>query len=142
MRILVGFFITSFLATITIAKAQSLPFAGRFQGTGRACHGTLAASTRTLSWHTTFSQCESMTHEQIGQEKQGDKTRMAYRRKGNSASCRYAVLTLTHAGTMNDTGWEVTGYGSEQSYQADKASGYRSKGQDIMSCYLVRQPEK
>jgi hypothetical protein len=130
------------LATAITVQAESGSVTGRFQGTGRACYGTLSIDAKTLSWLTPFSHCKSMAYQLLSQERHGGKTRMTYRLTSSPANCRFAVLSLTHGGPGENTGWEVTGYGAEQSYLADKASGYQAKTEDMMSCYLVRAPDE
>jgi hypothetical protein len=44
--------------------------------------------------------------------------------------------------TTPDTGWEATGDGRKESYDADKASEYQKQAPDMMSCYLVRDPSR
>jgi hypothetical protein len=127
---------------IAIAQAATQTPPGRFQGSGRACDGTLEVRTKSISWLTTFSQCKAMPYALIERHEQGGETRITYRLKSRASSCRYAILSLTHKGLAEDTGWDVTGYGSEQSYQADKTSGYQAKAEDMMSCYLTRNPGK
>jgi len=79
-----------------------------------------------------------MPYTLLGKEKQNGQTRVTYRLTSHAESCRYAVLSLTHAGMGENTGWEVTGYGSQQSYLADKSRGFKVETDDMMSCYLVR----
>jgi hypothetical protein len=129
---------------ITAGTAQAAPqlSTSSFQGTGRACYGTLNIHPKTISWITPFSQCKSMSYTLVNQERQNGQSRMTYRLTSHAESCRYAVISLTHAGPAANTGWEVTGYGSEQSYLADKSAGYQAKTEDAMSCYLVRNAGK
>jgi hypothetical protein len=142
MRIIRHAFIGTLLVTVLTAQAASDPVTGSFQGSGRACYGTLTIQAKTISWLTPFSQCKSISYEFIDPEKDNGRARMTYRLTSHTGNCRFAILSLTHAGPAENTGWEVTGYGSEQSYRADKSSGYQSKAADVMSCYLVRNPEK
>jgi hypothetical protein len=137
MRLSPYAFIGMWLFATAAVQAEASPFFGRFQGTGRACYGTLAVTAKTISWQTPFSQCKSMPYELIERASREGKMRMTYRLKPG-ASCRYTVLTLTHSGTIDDTGWEVTAYGSETSYQTDKSSGYKTRSEDMLSCRLVR----
>lgn len=139
---MISFAFTGILVVAVTAQAQTEPLTGRFQGTGRACYGTLTVQAKTISWLTSFSQCKSTPYRLVSQEKHNGQTRMTYRLTSSPANCRFAVLSLTHAGPAENTGWEVSGYGSEQSYLADKSSGYKAKTEDMMSCYLVRDPSK
>jgi hypothetical protein len=142
MRPIAYVLIGTCMMAIAAAQAETRPLTGRFQGSGRACYGTLDVRTKTISWLTTFSQCNSTPYELIERNEQGEELRMTYRLKPGTDTCRYAILSLTHAGVAENTGWDVTGYGSEQSYQTDKASGYKAKAEDMMSCYLTRDPGK
>lgn len=70
-------------------------------------------------------------------------TRFTFSFKHQPAGCRYRIITITRDGGRDDsTGWQVTGYGQEHSYLADKANGYTSDAPDIMSCYLIREQNK
>jgi hypothetical protein len=142
MRIIRHAFIGAFLVTTLTVQAEPKPLTGRFQGSGRACYGTLTIQAKTISWLTPFSQCKSMSYELVDPEKHKGRAGLTYRLTSQAGNCRFAILSLTHAGPAENTGWEVTGYRSEQSYRADKSSGYQSKAEDVMSCYLVRNPEK
>jgi hypothetical protein len=93
---------------------------------------------KTISWMTPFSQCKSMGYELIERGSREGQMRMTYRLKPGAGSCRYTVLTLTHRGTVDGTGWEVTAYGSETSYRTDKSNGYKTRSEDMLSCPLVR----
>lgn len=140
MRAIAFVLIATGLIANAAAQTATGAFTGRFLGSGRACYGTLAVQTKTISWLTTFSQCKSVSYELVEQNKQGTELRLTYRLTRVPSSCRYAILSLTHAGPSEDTGWGVTGYGSEQSYLADKASGYMIKTEDMMSCYVTQDP--
>jgi hypothetical protein len=123
-------------------QAETHQLTARFMGSGRACYGPLTVGTKTISWLTPFSQCKSVSYALIEGDARGDISRVTYRLKPDAGSCRYPVLSLTHKGRAKHSGWDVTGYGSEQSYQDDKASGYQAKSEDMMSCYLIRDPGK
>lgn len=127
------------LILMGVARAETSAFTGHFQGTGRACYGTLAIQAHTISWVTPFSQCKSVPYQLIDRNAQKGWTRMIYRLDRQTGSCRYAILALAHTGPAADTGWEATGYASEQSYQSDKSSHYQTRRQDMMSCYLTLQ---
>lgn len=142
MRMIGYAFIGAIVAGAMTARAESETVTGRFEGTGRACYGTLSIQAKTLSWLTPFSQCKSMPYRLVDQENHGGKTRMTYRLTSPPSNCHFAVVSLSHTGLTENTGWEVTGYGSQQSYLADKGSGYQARTEDMMSCYLVRVPEK
>lgn len=136
------------IATICIgigisAHAQAPTLSGRFAGTGRACFGSLSVHSKTITWSTPFSQCIRLPYETVEQNTSSHNTRFTFSFKRQPAGCRYRIITITHDGGRDDsTGWQVTGYGQEHSYLADKANGYTSDAPDIMSCYLIREPNK
>jgi len=127
------------LLTLTTARAETSSFTGRFQGTGRTCYGTLAVQAKTISWLTPFSGCRPVRYQIIEHDAQNEQMKTVYRLEPGATSCRYAILILTHSGTSTDSGWEVTGYGSEQSYRTGKSSDYKTSSEDMMSCPLVRE---
>jgi hypothetical protein len=142
MRVIPCASIAICLLTLTTVRAETSSFTGRFQGTGRACYGTFAVEAKTISWLTPFSQCKSMRYQIIERGADNEQMKTVYRLNPGAASCRYTILTLTHSGTSERAGWEVTGYGSEQSYRTDKSSGYKTRSEDMMSCPLVREHGK
>ena len=138
MRLSPYAFIGVWLVAIAAVRAEISPFSGRFQGTGRACYGTLAVTAKTISWITPFSQCKSMGYELVERNSREGQMRITYRLKPGAGNCRYTVLALTHSGTVDGAGWEVTAYGSETSYRTDKFNGYKTRSEDMLSCPLVR----
>jgi hypothetical protein len=143
MRVINYALIATGMAIGVTAYADTPAFTGRFIGTGRACYGTLAVRAKTISWLTSFSQCQSVPYELLERADHGGQQRLSYRLKTGDARCRYSHLSITHDGAAGqDTAWQVTGYASEASYKADKASGYTAKEENMMSCYLIRDPGK
>lgn len=131
----------AFCIFFSVSAQAETPFTGRFLGTGRACYGTLAVQTKTVSWLTSFSQCQTMPVDLIEQDDSGGSLRQTYRFTRGSTSCRFGVVTLTHDGSKNqDIGWQVVGYPTEASYLEDKARGFSTSAPDIMACYLIRDP--
>ncbi|MGZ5201056.1 MAG: hypothetical protein ACXWC4_14905 [Telluria sp.] len=126
----------------SLVFADARAITGRFVGTGRSCSGTLNLSEKTISWLTPFSQCKPAPYQVIEQTNDGDRLRLTVQMNAKASSCLYSIVSLSHHGSAPDTGWEVTGYGKKESYEADKASGYQSRAQDMMSCYLVRDPAR
>ncbi len=113
-------------------------FTGAFEGTGRACYGSLSIRTRTISWLTPFSQCQKMLYEVIEREQKGNQRQFTFQLKQHSKECRFEVLYLYHPDTPNpDTDWHVIGYSSVQDYHADKQNGYKGDAPGSQSCSLV-----
>jgi len=136
------------VAAITLAwlapafQVQAEKLTGTFTGTGRACFGKLAVHAKTISWSTTFSRCELLPYELIEQTTDADVARYSFKFTRHSPQCRYRYITVTHrAESGADIGWNVIGYGSEQSYLADKANGYKANAPDAMACYLILEPK-
>jgi hypothetical protein len=142
MRAIANFLSVLYLIAPSVAMGETNSLTGRFIGIGRACRGTLDVRAKTISWVTSFSACTLGRYEVVEHYKSSEELRLTYRLKGQGANCRYTILSLSHQGSVTDTGWEVTGYGTEPGFQADKASGYHSKASDVMSCYLIRDPGK
>lgn len=131
--------LTLCMAMCLTAQAGEAPFTGRFLGTGRACYGMLAVRTQTISWLTSFSQCKALPYELVERTDEGGRLRITWRFTRSVPACRYSLITLTHDGGYDqDIGWNVIGYGSEQSYRTDRNAGYTADTPDALSCYLVR----
>lgn len=135
-----------YVASLTIAigqvaNAAEPPFSGRFIGSGRACYGTLAVDAKSVSWLTSFSQCQAVPVELVERDDSGGALRVTFRFKPGSSSCRFGALSLSHDGSKNpDIGWQVVGYASEARFIEDKSSGFTMNAPDMMSCALVRDP--
>lgn len=132
-------FVGATMALTATCQEMSLP--AQFHGTGRACYGDLTIERKTITWHTPFSQCGPTSYSLMGETGIAEHTRYTYLLHTSDSLCRYRVLSVTHVrGKSGKIGWEVTGYGTEVSYRADKASGYSNNTPDIISCYLVQSP--
>src|SRR5882672_2140538 len=111
-------FLNTLLASVLLVShvcAADSPFTGAFEGTGRACYGGLYIRTRTISWLTPFSQCQSVLYEVIERLEKGNQRQFAFHLKQRREKCPFDVLYLNHSDTLNpDTGWHVIGYSSVQ----------------------------
>lgn len=122
------------------AVAQELTPPVHFQGTGRACQGELIIQRQTILWRTPFSVCKAASYRLLDQTKNAALARYTYRLDETTSACRYRLISLTHDGNKPvGIGWEVTGYGSSESYERDKAADFHSDGTpDMLSCYLTQ----
>lgn len=129
-----------FLSAPVLAAKGSL--AGKFSGTGRSCYGSLTVKPTIVSWLTPFSQCNSVPVQLLERQDDKGQLRVIYRLKHQPRHCLYRVIMLQQDASANgDGGWSVVGYGSVQSYEADKQSGYTLNGSDMMTCPLARQAQ-
>lgn len=81
---------------------------------------------------------DAVPYELIEKVDDETKTRTTYRIHATAPGCLYQVLSLTHlSGKGHANGCEVTAYGSEGDYRADKAGAFEGNPADAMSCYLV-----
>jgi hypothetical protein len=121
------------------AAAQELTPPAHFHGTGRACQGELVIQRQTILWRTPFSVCKAASYKLLDQTKNAALTRYTYRLDETTSACRYRLISLTHDSSKPASiGWEVTGYGSAESYQRDKAADFHSDDiPDMLSCYLT-----
>lgn len=80
---------------------------GRWQGGGRACHGTLAITPRRLSWHTPFSRCTALPYRTEPAE--GGATRYTLLRR--NPGCRFQAVVLGPVGPVGPAGqgWQALG---------------------------------
>ena len=123
------------------AQAAEPPFP--FLGSGRACYGTFAVHAKTVSWLTSFSQCQAVPVELVERDDSGGALRLTYRFTRGASSCRFRTVSLAHDGSQSqEIGWQVVGYASEARFLEDKASGYTMNAPDMMSCSLIRDPGK
>jgi hypothetical protein len=125
------------------ASASTSPLTGNFVGSGRACYGTLEIGKETISWNTAFSRCKARPFRLANEEQHEGKQRLTFEFSETASACRFQVISLTHDEKSGpDTGWEATGYADPASYYADKRSAYVRNAPDMMSCALIRDPEK
>lgn len=90
-------------------------FAGRFEGTGRACSGALILTRGTLDWRSTYSTCRARRYEIQERRLDNDAKRLVLRLVGaQRPTCPYAVIELEQATTY---GWNVSGFRSMQAYE-------------------------
>jgi hypothetical protein len=123
------------------ARAQGVVaqrFTGSFRGTGRACYGRLDVRTRTLSWLTSFSQCQSVPYQVLEQHEHGDERSFAFHLEQPTKGCRFQVVYLHHRDAPErDTGWEGIGYASLEDYRADEAQGFKAGPASSLACELI-----
>jgi hypothetical protein len=113
-------------------------FTGSFRGTGRACHGRLDVRSRTLSWLTSFSQCQSIPYQPIEQREHGAERSFAFRLEKSTEGCRFQVIHLHHRdGSEADVGWEAIGYATLGDYRADEALGFKATPASSLACELI-----
>jgi hypothetical protein len=121
-----------------IAASAGPPLTGIFQGTGRACYGTLSVKAGTISWITPFSQCRKTQYEVIEQREDGNRREAAFHLKQRSKGCLFEVLYLFHPDTPDPKiDWHVIGYGSLEDYQSGKQNGYKADSPRSQSCWLT-----
>jgi hypothetical protein len=130
------------LSTVCAASpvASTPRFTGAFSGTGRACYGRLYVRTKTISWLTTFSQCQKVPYGVLEQHENGNERRFAFQLERRSKGCRFAVIYLYHRDNPDqDMDWQVIGYESIEDYRADQAQGFKADAPTALSCYLVTE---
>jgi hypothetical protein len=103
---------------------------GLYEGTGRACGGTLRISRNDLTWRSPFSQCSGPTV-LIDRQSKGEATRWAYRLGKPHKQCLYKVVVIEQVETPDAGPWNVIGYPSLDAYKADAADAR-------LGCYLVK----
>lgn len=126
------------LLLVFLASAKAQTFTGAFEGTGRACSGSLVVEAKSISWMTPFSKCRKVAYEVLDQGGGGNKQYYAFQLKQQQRGCLYSVLYLTHEEAANmDINWNVIGYASLKQYEADKQKGFETVPGSSLSCYLV-----
>ncbi len=123
---------------LSAGKTAERPFTGAFEGTGRACAGTLSVRPKTISWTTPFSTCRNLAYEVVEHSEKGNERRVTLHMKPGGKSCLYSVLYLYHGDSAdNDIDWHVIGYRSFDEYKADQQNGFKADSPDALSCSLV-----
>lgn len=96
------------------SAAESNSIIGVFQGTGRACSGSLHIGTKSIKWISAFSACSSTRYTILEKSQPTENERTAFLLKKTSNTCRYKVIEVERADGYN---WNITGYQSEESFQ-------------------------
>jgi hypothetical protein len=123
-------------------QAASLTPRATFTGEGRSCHGSLAITAPTISWMTPFSQCKAVPVQLLERRDENGHVRLTYRLKRQPRHCLYRIVMLHHESSANDDdAWSVVGYGSAETYESDKKSGYTLNAPDMIICPLTRQTQ-
>lgn len=105
---------------------------GTYNGTGRACFGTLKISADRIVWNTPFSQCSSSGFSVLSRYADHRGTGAAFVLTNPGPKCRSRVLLLTHDNKSDShIGWNVTGFESVDTYAPEKP-------ETGLSCYLVK----
>lgn len=119
-------------------SAANPPMLERFSGSGRACYGALEIRAATIAWNTPFSTCPESRFKVLDRIDGRGKSGAVYEVQEPSKSCRFRVISLVQ--TMHKSSspiWEATGYGTVESYKADKRRGFRGSSPDMLTCGLV-----
>ncbi|WP_233801800.1 hypothetical protein [Paraburkholderia sp. HP33-1] len=130
LPLLVGSFVIS-------AAAADKPFSGKFDGTGRACSGSLVVRPRTIEWNSAFSVCKPVQYEVLEQNFGGKHRRIVFRLKKRSSQCRFEVVEIEHASGYN---WNVSGYRSVEEFQKRGLADWSNSPlpeRQVLSCLMV-----
>lgn len=124
-------------AMATSAIADEQPFTGSFNGTGRACSGSLHVRTKTVDWKSSFSVCKPTRYEILDKDLASEHRRIAYRLSTRSKGCRYEVVEIQH---VDGAGWNVIGYQSLEAYQNREAPDWKNSPlpeRQVLSCPMI-----
>lgn len=138
MRTLIALLLPIFFGSFSVgAIAANRSFTGIYEGTGRACSGTLYVRQKTIEWTSTYSICKSSNYAVIEKNIEDGHRRMVFRLKNRSEKCRYAVVEMEHVGGYN---WNVSGYQTEEGFQNRKLPDWNNSPlpeRQILSCPMV-----
>jgi hypothetical protein len=117
----------------TLAGADGVGSATRvFEGSGRACHGKLVVTPKSIAWDTPFSRCAASAYEVLEQSGKGNEQRAGYLLKKRGKGCLYQVIVLEHnAASRADLDWSAKGFQSVDDYKARNE-------QNALMCGLVQ----
>lgn len=91
------------------AKAREIPY-GKFQGSGRACHGSFIIDKKTLSWSTSFSKCQKAIYKILDSKDDSDHTEFSVQLLNVSQKCLYPFVRLSKNLKDSKAIWNVTGF--------------------------------
>lgn len=126
------------LAVAGFAAAADAPFTGAFNGTGRACNGSLYVRAKTIEWISTYSICRPSRYEVLDKNLTGDLQRIAFRVKTRSRHCRYEVFELQQ---VSRYGWAADGYQSFEAFRKRQLPDWRNSPvpeRFVLECPMTR----
>jgi hypothetical protein len=126
------------LCVAGLAAAADTSFTGAFNGTGRACNGSLFVRERTIEWISTYSICKPSRYEVLEKDLAGDHQRIAFRVKTRSRQCRYEVFELQQ---VSRYGWAADGYPSLEAFKKRDLPDWRNSPMPerfVLECPMVR----
>ena len=116
--------------------SAAAPVLGAFQGTGRACSGSLRVTAKTLAWKAAFTNCGPVAYRAL---EPAGKGRAAYALARQSASCPFAVVEVERMPEAAGM-WNVTGHPTLAAYQAwreGRAGAEAQLSPDALSCPMT-----
>ncbi|WP_208909903.1 hypothetical protein [Paracidovorax avenae] len=119
----------------TAAADQAV--SGVFEGTGRACSGTLKIQKKNLEWRSAFSSCHSTPYEVLERSHGIDQDRVVLHLKKLNDRCRYSVIEMERRGRYQ---WNVTAYSSLKEFNNRKLPDWSNSSlpeRQTLSCPMV-----
>ena len=113
------------------------PFTAAFVGTGRICYGGLFIRERTISWLTTYSQCQKIPYEVLEHRAEGNERHIVFRLQKKPPYCRHRIIYLMHVDKPNfGIGWGAIGFETLQQLQDARKVDWTAKPASSQWCYL------
>ncbi|MBF9265713.1 hypothetical protein [Paracidovorax cattleyae] len=122
-------------AFVTAAATQN--FFGTYEGTGRACSGSLNVREKSVEWRSAFSVCHTARYEALEKNNNSNPKRIVLHLEKTAKECRYPVIEMEQAGNYN---WNVTGYPSLEAYRNRKLPDWSNSSlpeRQTLSCPMV-----
>lgn len=119
------------------SAAESKSITGVFQGTGRACSGSLHIGKKSIKWTSAFSTCNSSAYSVLETSRPPESEKTAFFLKKTGSKCRYKVIEVEHADGYN---WNITGYQSEESFRKRNLRDWTNSPlpeRQTLSCLMI-----
>lgn len=139
MHLLEKLFLSLIAGTLShTSLAESKAITGVFQGTGRACSGTLHIEAKSIKWNSAFSTCSSTRYAVLEKSQPAENQRTAFLLKKASNNCHYKVIEVERAEAYN---WTITGYQTEEAFQKRNLPDWANSPlpeRQTLSCLMIK----
>lgn len=135
--------ITKYLLTLSLlgslaAHSMAAPpsdssFLGTYDGTGRACYGTVRLTAKVFSWESPFQSVRNAPYDVIEEKSDNNSKKIAIKLKKYSRKWQLPIIYLEHNIEEHELAWSIVGFTSIDDFRKMDTS-------NTLMCPLVKRP--
>lgn len=139
MNRIAKYLVTALLFGSLVAHSMAAPpldsgFMGTYDGTGRACYGTVRLTAKTFSWRSPFQSVRNAPYDVV-EEKTDNKSKiLTIKLRKYSCKWQLPIIYLEHNAEEHELAWSIVGFTSMEDFKK------MDTGNTLM-CPLVKRPE-